>query len=113
MLIGSMMLIDDAEPFAYIFRISWKVIFPAVLVTAAFFIVAMYLVFKTHRKQPFTGREGLIGTIGVCETEINPEGKVFLHGGYWNSISEEVIHPKEKVRVVEIDGLTLKVEKLT
>jgi len=113
MLIGSMMLIDDTEPFAHIFAISWKVIFPAVLVTAAFFIVAMYLVFKTHKKQPFSGREGLIGTIGVCETEINPEGKVLLHGGYWNSISEEVIHPKEKVKVVEMDGLTLKVEKLT
>lgn len=113
MLIGSMMLIDDTEPFAHIFVISWKVIFPAVLVTAAFFIVAMYLVFKTHKKQSFTGREGLIGTVGVCEIEINPEGKVFLHGEYWNGISEEVIQPKEKVRVVEIDGLTLKVEKLT
>ena len=83
------------------------------LVTAAFFIVAMYLVFKTHKKQSFTGREGLIGTVGVCEIEINPEGKVLSHGEYRNSISEEVIHPKEKVRVVEIDGLTLKVEKLT
>ncbi len=88
-------------------------IFPAVLVTAALFIVAMYLVFKTHRKQSFTGREGLIGTVGVCKIEINPEGKVFLHGEYWNGISEEVIQPKDKVRVVETDGLTLKVEKLT
>ena len=112
MIIGSMMLIDNTEPFAYIFSISWRVILPAVLVTAALFIIAMYLVFKTHKKQAFTGREGLIGTIGVCQTEINPEGKIFLHGEYWNSISNEVIQPKEKVRVVGKEGLTLKVEKL-
>jgi len=112
MLIGSMMLIDSTEPFAYIFKISWQVILPAVLVTAGFFIVAMVFVIRTHRKKAVTGKEGLIGAIGVCETEINPEGKVFLHGEFWNSISEEVIQPKEKVRVVGADGLTLKVEKL-
>ncbi len=112
MLIGSMMLIDDTKPFAHIFSISWRVILPSVLLTAALFIVAMYLVFKTHRKQTITGKEGLIGAVGVCEAEINPEGKIFLHGEFWNSISEEVIHPKEKVKVVAVDGLTLRVEKL-
>jgi membrane-bound serine protease (ClpP class) len=112
MLMGSMMLIDSTEPFAYIFKISWQVILPAVLVTAAFFIIAMVFVIRTHRKKAVTGKEGLIGAIGVCETEINPEGKIFLHGEFWNSISEEVIQPKEKVRVVGADGLTLKVEKV-
>jgi len=88
------------------------VILPAILVTAGFFIFGMVLVIKTHRKKAVTGKEGLIGTTGVCETEINPEGKIFLHGEFWNSISEEVILPKEKVKVVGADGLTLKVEKL-
>ena len=112
MIIGSMMLIDNTEPFANIFAVSWRVIFPAVLFTAGFFIVAMYFVYKSHKKPTVTGREGLIGAVGTCETEINPEGKVFLHGEFWNCISEEVIHPKEKVKVVEKEGLTLKVKKL-
>jgi len=112
MLVGSMMLIDRSEPFNYIFKISWQLILPAVLATAAFFIVSMYFVIKTHRRKIITGKEGLIGSIGVCEVEINPEGKIFLHGEYWNSVSEEVIHPKEKVRVISSEGLTLKVEKL-
>ena len=112
MFIGSMMLIDSTEPFAYIFRISWQVIFPAVLVTAGFFIFGLILVIKAHRKKAITGKEGLMGAIGVCKTEINPEGKIFVHGEFWNSISEEVIQPNEKVRVVGADGLTLKVEKL-
>ena len=43
---------------------------------------------------------------------VNPEGKISIYGEYWNAISEEVIQPEEKVRVVEVDGLTLKVEKL-
>jgi membrane-bound serine protease (ClpP class) len=112
MLIGSMMLIDTAEPFAYIFRISWQVILPAVLVTAGFFIVGMIFVIRTHRKKAVTGKEGLIGAIGVCQNEINPEGKISIHGEIWSSVSDEVIHPKEKVRVVSAEGLTLKVEKL-
>ena len=106
------MLIDRSEPFAYIFKISWQLILPVILLTTAFFIVCMYFVFKTHRKKITTGKEGLIGTIGVCETEINPEGKIFLHGEIWNSVSEEVIYPKEKVKVIGTEGLTLKVEKL-
>jgi membrane-bound serine protease (ClpP class) len=112
MLIGSMMLIDTAEPFAYIFRISWQVILPAVVVTAGFFIVGMIFVIRTHRKKAVTGKEGLIGAIGVCQTEINPEGKISIHGEIWSSVSDEVIQPKEKVRVVGAEGLTLKVEKL-
>jgi len=112
MIFGSLMLIDSSEPFAYIFRISWQLILPAVLVTAAIFIVGMVFVVRTYRKKVVTGKEGLIGAIGICRTEINPEGKILLHGEIWNSTSEEVIQPKEKVRVVDADGLTLKVEKL-
>ncbi|MBD3182324.1 nodulation protein NfeD [Candidatus Poribacteria bacterium] len=112
MLIGSIMLIDSAEPFAYIFKISWQIILPAVLVTAGFFILGMILVIKTHRKKSITGKQGLMGAVGVCEREINPEGKIFLHGEIWNGISDEVILPKEKVRVIGAEGLTLKVEKL-
>ncbi|MFC1712912.1 nodulation protein NfeD, partial [Candidatus Poribacteria bacterium] len=112
MLVGSMMLINTEEPFAYILEISWKVIFSTTLVTAGLFIIAVILIIKTHMKRPITGREGLIGVTGTCQVEINPEGKIFVHGELWNSISDEVIHPKEKVKVVGADGLTLRVEKL-
>ncbi|MGB9595015.1 MAG: NfeD family protein [Candidatus Poribacteria bacterium] len=111
MILGSLMLIDSSEPYAYIFKISYQLILPAVIVTAVFFIFGMVLVARTQKKKVITGREGLIGSIGICSTEINPEGKIFLHGELWNSISDEHIMPKEKVKVVDIDGFTLKVEK--
>ena len=53
-----------------------------------------------------------MGAIGVCQTEINPEGKISVHGEIWTSISDEVIEPNEKVKVIGAEGLTLKVEKL-
>jgi len=112
MILGSLMLIDSSEPYAYIFKISFQLILPAVIVTAVFFIFGMVLVARTQKKKITTGKEGLIGSIGVCSTEINPEGKVFLHGELWNSISDEHIMPKEKVKVIDIDGFTLKVEKV-
>lgn len=112
MILGSLMLIDSSEPYAYIFKISYQIVLPAVIITALFFIFGMVLVARTQKKKVITGKEGLIGAIGICSTEINPEGKIFLHGELWNSISDEHIMPKEKVKVVGIDGFTLKVEKL-
>jgi len=112
MILGSLMLMDSSEPFSYVFKISFQVIFPAVLITAAFFIFGMVLVARSQKKKFITGKEGLIGLIGVCTFEINPEGKVFLHGELWNGVSDEPIKPKEKVRVIDVEGLTLKVEKL-
>lgn len=112
MILGSLMLIDSSEPFSYVFKISFQVIFPAVLITAAFFIFGMVLVARSQKKKFITGKEGLIGLIGICTFEINPEGKVFLHGELWNGVSDEPIKPKEKVRVIDVEGLTLKVEKL-
>jgi len=112
MILGSLMLMDSSEPFSYVFKISFQVIFPAVLITAAFFIFGMVLVARSQKKKFITGKEGLIGLIGICTFEINPEGKVFLHGELWNGVSDEPIKPKEKVRVIDVEGLTLKVEKL-
>lgn len=47
-----------------------------------------------------------------ARTDINPKGKVFIEGEYWNAIAEdEPVKKGEKVRIVAIDKLTLKVRK--
>ena len=112
MVAGSMMLIDSTQPFGYVFKVSWHVIFPAALLTTVIFGVGMILVAKSQKKRPITGKEGLMDAVGLCRTEINPEGKIFVHGELWTSTSDEVILPGEKVRVVGIEGLTLRVKKV-
>ena len=57
------------------------------------------------------GAKGLVGEIGIARTKIAPEGKVFVHGEHWNVTSEEVINEGERIRVVEVGNLDMKVEK--
>ena len=67
---------------------------------------------KAQLAKPATGAEGLVGEIGVAQSRLSPEGKVFVHGEFWNAYADEVIEEKEKIRILKTEGLNLKVEKL-
>ena len=56
--------------------------------------------------------EGLIGEIGIASTPIAPEGKVSIHGEFWNVISDQNIEKGEKVQVIGVTNLKLKVKKI-
>jgi membrane-bound serine protease (ClpP class) len=67
----------------------------------------------TAQAQPVsTGAQGLVGEVGEASTELNLEGKVFVHGEFWNASSPTPIRAGEKVRVKRVDGLRLIVEQL-
>jgi membrane-bound serine protease (ClpP class) len=55
--------------------------------------------------------EGLIGMRAEAKTDIGADGQVFLRGENWNARSDEPIAKGEKVMVVAVDGLRLKVKK--
>jgi membrane-bound serine protease (ClpP class) len=109
MLLGSLMLFESPVPYL---RVSWAVLIPVVLGTSALFILSATLAFRAYISKPTTGMEGLVGEIGTAKTEILQEGKVFIHGEYWNAYSDEVIPEGEKVRVLKVDSLRMKVERL-
>jgi membrane-bound serine protease (ClpP class) len=108
LLLGSMMLFDSPIP---ALRLSWKVLIPTVLLASIFFLVTAGLAFKAYRRKPTTGSEGLLGLEGLAMTDINPEGKVFVHGENWDAFSEQIITRGEKVIVLEVEGLKIKVKK--
>jgi membrane-bound serine protease (ClpP class) len=107
--IGSIMLFDSPAPFL---RASFSVVIPTVLATAGFFIFVVGAVLKAQLAKPTTGSEGIVGEIGVAKSRLAPEGKIFVHGEWWNAYADEAIEPEEKVRVLKTDGLKLKVEKM-
>jgi len=107
--LGSMMLFHS--PVEYM-RVSLSVIIPAVIVSAAFFIFAVTKAINARLKKPTTGMEGLIGEVGIVSTPISPEGKVSIHGEFWNATSEQDIEKGEKVQVVGAVNLKLKVKKI-
>jgi len=108
LLLGSLMLFQS--PAEYM-RISLSVIIPAVLVTSAFFIFAATMAIRARLTKPTTGMEGLIGEIGTASTPITPEGKVYIHGEYWDVVSDQNLERGEKVQVIGVVNLKLKVKK--
>jgi membrane-bound serine protease (ClpP class) len=109
LLLGSMMLFQS--PVEYM-RVSLSVIIPAVMVSAAFFIFAVTKAINARLQKPTTGREGLVGETGIAATSISQEGKVSIHGEFWNVISDQNIERGEKVQVIGVTNLKLKVKKI-
>jgi membrane-bound serine protease (ClpP class) len=107
--LGSIMLFESPAPFL---RASYAVIIPTVLVTAGFFILAISLAIRAQMAKPATGAEGILDEIGVAQTRLAPEGKVFVHGELWNATADETVEAGEKVRVLQTEGLKMKVEKV-
>lgn len=107
--LGSMMLIEN--PTEYM-RISLSVIIPAVLVSAGFFIFAVTMAIRARLSKPTTGMEGLVGEVGVVTVPLAPEGKISIHGELWNAIADQMIDKGERVQVVGVTNLVLKVKKI-
>ncbi len=108
MILGSIMLMNTDVPFL---KISWAVILPVVVATALFFSVVIGMAVRAHRRRPVSGIEAMIGLRGEAYTDIDPEGKVFIHGEIWNAKSDEKITKGEKIKVINTEGMTLIVKR--
>ncbi len=109
MLLGSIMLAENLPEYM---KISKGVIYPAVFMSAAFFLFAVTMAIRARTKKPTTGVEGLIGEVGVSETVIFPEGTVSIHGEFWRAECDERIEKGERIKVVDVKNLKLKIVKV-
>ena len=109
MIFGSLLLFESPEPYL---RVSWGVILTTVLATTLFFVFAIAKAVKVHRRRPISGIEGLVGETGWADSDIAPEGKVFVRGEYWEAWCDERINKGEKIAVAAVEGMRLKVRRL-
>lgn len=110
LLIGSIILVSPDSPYG---DISLSVIIPTVILSTSFFIAVAYFGLKAQREKPKTGEESMAGKEALAHTEIDENGGyVMLDGELWKAVSDSNIDKGSKVRVVEVKGLTLKVEKV-
>ncbi len=97
---------------------TYSILRIAIIVTAVllglFFLFGAATVVKAHRKKPEAGREELVGQVGKVVEELDPEGVVKLHGELWKAESRDGsrIQVGDRIRVVEVRGLTLIVERV-
>jgi membrane-bound serine protease (ClpP class) len=109
MALGSLMLTEGANPY---FRISRALIVATVAVTSGLFLLVLFFVVRTHRKRFVSGAEGMAGERGEAVTDIDGEGRVFVHGEYWQALSKEPISQGETIEVVRmVENMRLEVRK--
>ncbi len=107
MILGSMLLVQSPLPELRIhLATAVGLSLPFALIT----IFLLSLVLRARKSKVVTGATGMIGEIGTARTALDPEGKVFLHGEFWDAVCATRVESGARVRVVEVDGLTLKVE---
>jgi len=109
LVLGSLMLFRVP---GYTIRLAWSVFIPTVGVISAFFVTVATLAFRAQVSKPQTGVEGLLGMIGEVKQDLQPAGKIFVHGELWNAVSDQDLRVGEKVQVVAVENLRLKVEKI-
>jgi membrane-bound serine protease (ClpP class) len=109
MALGSLMLFDSPEVG---FRVSWWVIGPTVAATAGLFLFVIAAGVRALGRPPATGAEGLVGKLAIVRERLAPEGQVLVSGEIWRAVVQgEPLEPGAQVRIVAVDGLTLRVAK--
>jgi membrane-bound serine protease (ClpP class) len=105
--LGSLMLFDGPIPDM---RVSMGVVLPTAVVVAAATGFLLTRVLRAHRERPMTGREGLVGDRGRAIGELAPDGKIAVHGEYWDGRSVSgTIAAGSAVEVVAVHGRTIDV----
>jgi membrane-bound serine protease (ClpP class) len=104
---GSLMLVRSPFP---ALRVGLAVVLPTAVAVALVVMFLLGRVLRSHRKAPITGAEGLVGEVGDVSVALEPVGKVFVHGEYWEAYARTPIPAAAKVRVVKVDGKNLEVE---
>jgi membrane-bound serine protease (ClpP class) len=109
MIFGGLMLVEGPIPQLRVRPITaLGLTFPVALIT----IVLVRLVYLSRRRKSIVGQEGMVGESGIAKSDVYREGKVWVHGEYWNARSERPIPAGARVRVVKVNGLTVDVEQL-
>jgi membrane-bound serine protease (ClpP class) len=107
--LGSMMLINTPIPEL---RPAMSMIITFALCFGFIFLFLTFKVFQAMKRKLETGREGIIGETGVAKTDIDSlQGKVFVHGEWWNAVADGLIPAGSKIQVQAVDNLLLKVKK--
>ena len=108
MVLGSLILINSPLPEMRVKLVTaLGITFPFAAIT----VFLMRLVLLAHRNKSVTGKEGMVGEVGTALTDIGPQGKVRVHGEIWQASSPQPIESGNRVRVVAVEGLNVRVTR--
>jgi len=105
---GSIILWDDPE-----LNISLPLVFGTALVVGVFSIWVLGRLLRLRKVAPTIGRGEMIGMIGEAREDFDRSGRVYVHSELWTADTTEPVEEGQKIRVVGLEGLRLKVEPVS
>jgi membrane-bound serine protease (ClpP class) len=105
--LGGLLLVDGPIPQMRVH------LFTALAVSVPLGFITVFLMsiaLKARANKIVTGEQGLVGEIGMAQTELSPRGKVFIHGEIWDAVSSRPVPAGESVIVRRVEGLELFVD---
>ncbi len=105
-IIGSFLLVDRSETDLAINR---GIIIGAAGAMSVLILGIGYLAVHGRGRRATTGREGLIGQIGVVREAIAPgaPGRLFVHGELWRAVSAVPLEAGAQAQIAAVQGLEL------
>jgi membrane-bound serine protease (ClpP class) len=107
MALGALMMFDTPIPEM---RVPLSVVVPMCVAIGIICTLVLHFALRAQRQEVTTGREGLELEIGTALTDLNPRGRVFVHGKYWDAVADSTVRQGQQVRVKKIRHLLLEVE---
>ena len=107
MVLGGLLLVDAPIPEMRVHLLTaLAVSIPLGIIT----VFLMSIALKARRNKVVTGAQGLVGEIGLAQTALSPQGKVFVHGELWDALASANVSAGQTVVVRNVDGLQLQVD---
>ena len=107
--VGSIILFD-VEGTGY--AVSLPLIFGLSFVTAGFFLFIVGAAIKARQRPVVSGEEEMLHMVGEVIEDFEGKGRIRIHGEVWLAEAAVPLSRVNKVLVVAVDGLVLKVQPL-
>ena len=107
MTLGALMLFDAPIPEM---RVPLSAVLPLCAGIGIVATVVLRFALRAQRGAVLTGTEGLLRETGTALTDLDPRGKVFVHGEYWDAVARRPLKEGCRVKVCRVEGMLLEVD---
>jgi membrane-bound serine protease (ClpP class) len=107
LVLGSLILVNSPVPEMRVNLLTaLSVAIPFGLIT----VFLLRLAIQSQRAKVVTGAAGLLDEVGTVQSDLAPEGQVFVQGEIWKAVSATPVLRGGHVKVRAVEGLKLRVE---
>jgi membrane-bound serine protease (ClpP class) len=75
-----------------------------VLVCASVISLVLFFVVRVQKTRFISGLEGMIGERGQAVTALDPRGRIYVHGEYWDAHADETIAAGSEIEIVRSEA---------